>query len=1074
MRALHIAVVFGVLVLSAHRNLLLLFCVSLLALNAFSQAPPEGALPRAGVSAGLSPGVTMPAKHGAGPDSLGIAYPQYLWPKANGVATVFYQIDSASDPNATPKIQTAISTFNSDFPGIIQWVEWNSSDGPNYVDINLSADNASGECEALEGYEAVPAQPMSGSTTCAVGTILHEMGHIIGLWHEQSRPDRNTYITVNYNNVIKGSWSNFEVDTDNAQIFAPYDYASVMEYPPYSFSRNGGPVIETIPAGIPLSGVEGVPAPSTVDYSATDKETIERLYGAPPTEVTVTSNPIGLQVVVDGDTVTTPQTYAWALNSTHTLDVATGVQTLTGDIENSTTSTTFYYTYGRWNDSTAQSHTITVTPGSGGTNFPATSPQVATYSANFIELVPYTAAVYPASSGQVAISPVPQTYTGATGKFFVARQQATLTATPASGWNFYEFNNGPFWLPGGLGANPKTFYVPDTGNPVNTTAEFSNTPIYMVDMTPETFSSNLYVYVDGDFAYTPKNYSSYYDSSWTYSSSHTLSLSSPEYPYSSNSRYAFSHWSDGGAMSHSITSLPGSSTKYTATVTPQFLAGTNFDYPPCGGSASVSPASPTNDGFYPTGQVLTYAATPDTDWTFAGWTYDVTGTANPTTLTASDETLVFANFNTVNTPLTLTSLSPATATAGGSGFTLTLTGTGFSPGSVVYVNGQYPVVTYVSSTTLKAPATAAAIANPGAFQVYVENYPSGWNGCAVFGYQTYVVQGSGKTSLAAPAFSVAAGSYPTAQKVALSESTKGATMYYTTNGTRPSGASTKYAGAIAVSSSETLQAIAEEAGYSPSPIATAAYNIGPPAATPKFSVAAGTYSSAQSVTISDTTSGATIYYTTNNTTPTTSSAQYSTAIVVAASETLQAMATAPNYSPSAVAKAAYTINYPQAATPTFSVPAGSFSSAQSVTISDTTTGNTIYYTTNNTTPTTSSTKYSAAVAISTSETLQAIAAAPNYTQSAVASATYTITATQVATPGFSVAAGTYSSPQRVALSETTKGATMYYTLDGTTPTTSSTKYAGSFVVSSSETVEAIGVEAGYTQSAVAKAIYTID
>ena len=54
--------------------------------------------------------------------------------------------------------------------------------------------------------------------------------------------------------------------------------------------------------------------------------------------------------------------------------------------------------------------------------------------------------------------------------FWVARQQATMTATPNAGQNFYAFINGPFWLAGGLGANPKTFYVPDSGLAINTTA----------------------------------------------------------------------------------------------------------------------------------------------------------------------------------------------------------------------------------------------------------------------------------------------------------------------------------------------------------------------------------------------------------------------------------------------------------------------------------------------------------------------------------------------------------------------------------------------------------------------------
>ena len=357
-------------------------CSLILTAAAFGQAMP---------AVNNAPHTEFAAK----PDSIGVAYNSSLWPKVAGVATVYYVIDSASDPNATPKIQTAINQFNKDFPGLIQWVKWTSSEGPNYVDINLSASDTSGQCEALEGYLAKPAQPMTGSTSCTVGTILHEMGHIIGLWHEQSRSGSSTYVDIHFSHVIKGSWGNFLAPADNYQnLTSYYDYASLMEYPSFSFTSTGAPVIETIPAGMPLGSSDGVPVPTTVDYSAGDKEGIGRLYGAAPTEVKVTSNPVGLKVTVDGRTFTTPNTFAWALNSTHTLDVPAGVQTLTGDIANSTTSATFYYTYGRWNDSTSQSHTITVTPGNGELAYPSTSPQVTTYSANFIQLVPYTAAVY--------------------------------------------------------------------------------------------------------------------------------------------------------------------------------------------------------------------------------------------------------------------------------------------------------------------------------------------------------------------------------------------------------------------------------------------------------------------------------------------------------------------------------------------------------------------------------------------------------------------------------------------------------------------------------------------------------
>jgi Chitobiase/beta-hexosaminidase C-terminal domain len=81
----------------------------------------------------------------------------------------------------------------------------------------------------------------------------------------------------------------------------------------------------------------------------------------------------------------------------------------------------------------------------------------------------------------------------------------------------------------------------------------------------------------------------------------------------------------------------------------------------------------------------------------------------------------------------------------------------------------------------------------------------------------------------------------------------------------------------------------------------------PEAATPTFTPAAGTYGSAQSVTIADATPGATIYYTPNGTAPTTGSAVYSGAIPVSASETLQPIAGASGYATSAVGSAVYTI-----------------------------------------------------------------------------------------------------------------------------------------------------------------------
>jgi hypothetical protein len=246
----------------------------------------------------------------------------------------------------------------------------------------------------------------------------------------------------------------------------------------------------------------------------------------------------------------------------------------------------------------------------------------------------------------------------------------------------------------------------------------------------------------------------------------------------------------------------------------------------------------------------------------------------------------------------------------------------------------------------------------------------------------------------------------------------------------------------------------------------------PVTATPAFSVPAGKYATAQSVTISDTTPGAVIYYTTDGTTPTTVSRVYSASITVSSSETIKAIATATGYSTSQMASAAYTITPPAAATPIFSVPAGTYTTAQTVIISDTTPGAVIYYTTDSTTPTTASRVLSAPITVSSSETIEAIATATGYSTSQVASAAYTITP-PTATPTFSVPAGSYSTAQSVTISDATAGAVIYYTTDGTTPTTASRVYRAPVSVSSSETIEAIATATGYAISAVASATYVV-
>ncbi len=161
---------------------------------------------------------------------------------------------------------------------------------------------------------------------------------------------------------------------------------------------------------------------------------------------------------------------------------------------------------------------------------------------------------------------------------------------------------------------------------------------------------------------------------------------------------------------------------------------------------------------------------------------------------------------------------------------------------------------------------------------------------------------------------------------------------------------------------------------------------------------------------------------------------------------------------------------PVTATPTFSPSSGTYATIQTVSIEDTTPGATIYYLIDGNTP---AMRYTAPITVSSSETIEAVAEASGYANSAVASATYSMQISNVATPSFSPVSGTYSTSQTVTISDTTSGTTIYYTTDGTLPTTSSNSYSGPINVSSTKMITAIAVANGLPNSATASAVYTL-
>ena len=112
---------------------------------------------------------------------------------------------------------------------------------------------------------------------CSLGNVIHELGHAAGLWHEQSRADRDSFVEILFTNVDPGSRHNFEQHIHDGVDVATYDYASIMHYPPAAFSIDGQPTIRpkrALPPGVTMGQRAGL--------SAGDCAAIERIYAGVP------------------------------------------------------------------------------------------------------------------------------------------------------------------------------------------------------------------------------------------------------------------------------------------------------------------------------------------------------------------------------------------------------------------------------------------------------------------------------------------------------------------------------------------------------------------------------------------------------------------------------------------------------------------------------------------------------------------------------------------------------------------------------------------------------------------------
>jgi hypothetical protein len=73
---------------------------------------------------------------------------------------------------------------------------------------------------------------------CTTGNCIHEIGHVIGLWHEQSREDRDAFVTIQFANIIPAAVSNFAQHITDGDDIGAYDYSSIMHYPRNAFTQS--------------------------------------------------------------------------------------------------------------------------------------------------------------------------------------------------------------------------------------------------------------------------------------------------------------------------------------------------------------------------------------------------------------------------------------------------------------------------------------------------------------------------------------------------------------------------------------------------------------------------------------------------------------------------------------------------------------------------------------------------------------------------------------------------------------------------------------------------------------------